>query len=287
MKSGTHLLYRLLSSHPSILMSVPKEPSYFVAPRQLRDLQPQLWRLGYWRDETRYLRLFQPGDSKPYAGEASVYYTHLPLATGVAAKIKAFNPHSRLIYIMRDPIERTISHYWHRVVYNDEYRPLQQAIEEDRRYRDVSHYAMQLAPYLEAFGPSQLKTLTLEELIGNYSETSKSIFQWLEVDPPCEIPPLAQENVGPTVMKRETRWWSALRSFSRRHELDDLLASAVGSLPAKARNYGAARTGRLVSRNEAATEDVIRFLKPLQRQETRELSALLRRQFPEWRTLNS
>ena len=142
MKSGTTLLWKLLGSHPSIYMCSPKEPSYFVEPDQLGVLQPFLWKQGYWRSEERYLKLFQSDKNELFFGEASVYYTHLPHATGVAERLNRFNPQARLIYIMRDPIERTISHYWHRVVYNDEHRTMLQAVAEDSKYCDVSYYAM-------------------------------------------------------------------------------------------------------------------------------------------------
>jgi hypothetical protein len=131
MKSGTTLLWRVLASHPAIHMSTPKEPCYFVEPSQLRRLQPWLWRERYWLRRDRYFKLFHSNESKIYAGEASVYYTHLPLATGVAERIWRFNPNARLIYIMRDPIERTISHYWHSVISNSEFRSPLRAIRED------------------------------------------------------------------------------------------------------------------------------------------------------------
>ena len=51
-------------------------------------------------------------------------YTKQPLVKGVPEKIRKFNPESRLIYIMRDPIQRTISHYWHRVRWEGEWRPI-------------------------------------------------------------------------------------------------------------------------------------------------------------------
>jgi hypothetical protein len=51
MKSGTTFLWSLLASHPSIYLCRPKEPSYFVEPTQLRELQPWLWQQGYWQNQ--------------------------------------------------------------------------------------------------------------------------------------------------------------------------------------------------------------------------------------------
>jgi Sulfotransferase domain len=169
MKSGTTFLWSLLASHPSIFVSRPKEPSYFVDPIQLRELLPWFWMQG-------------ARDAK-IVGEASVYYTHLPLASGVAERISQFNPDARLIYVMRDPIARTISHYWHRVRYEKEYRPILHAIKNDPRYLDVSFYRMQIVPYLNAFKRDQLKLLTFEELTNNTAETVPIDFSLVE----CEL----------------------------------------------------------------------------------------------------
>ena len=106
----------------------------------------------------------------------SVYYTHLPQATGVAERIRDFNPNARLIYMVRDPTERTISHYWHRVIYNSEDRSLSRAIAEDTQYCDVSYYAMQLNSYFKQFNRDQIKILTLEELIQDHDKTSQIHF---------------------------------------------------------------------------------------------------------------
>jgi hypothetical protein len=109
MKSGTTYLWNLLSSHPSIFMCRPKEPSYFVEPGQLQKLSYGIWRQGYWKSEEAYLKLFRSAGIATILGEASSYYLHLPFASGVPERICQFNPDARLIYLMRDPIERTIS----------------------------------------------------------------------------------------------------------------------------------------------------------------------------------
>ena len=83
----------------------------------------------------------------PIVGEASVHYTYLPLSSGVAEKIHRFNPDARLLYVMRDPIERTLSHYWHRVQRLGEHRSLSTAIKNDPQYTDV---ALDVFDFLEA-----------------------------------------------------------------------------------------------------------------------------------------
>src|SRR5271168_2107075 len=115
MKCATTYLGELLGAHPEVFMSSPKEPCHFVDPQVLRGVWPEMWRNGYWASDARYLALFARAGSAAVIGEASVFYSQEPLFAGVPERIVAFNQDARFIYIMRDPVERTISHYWHRV----------------------------------------------------------------------------------------------------------------------------------------------------------------------------
>ena len=103
MKSGTTTLHEYLDSHPQIAMSRIKEPGFFVEELTLR--QGEDW----------YLSLFEQDDRFRYRGESSTHYTKLPVFRGVAERLSRFNPEARLIYIMRNPIERLVSHYWHNI----------------------------------------------------------------------------------------------------------------------------------------------------------------------------
>ena len=279
MKSGTTYLYNLLASQPSIFMCRPKEPSYFVEPDQLRKLWPWGWEQGYCRNRERYVRLFQSAGTRTILGEASVYYTHLPLASGVAERIHQFNPDARLIYVMRDPIERTISHYWHRVRHHREHRSLLPAIRDDSQYRDVSNYAMQLSPYLERFKQDQIKLLTFEELTGNTNETLRSIFRWLKLDESIASVTIQPDNVTPEIVRKSIWMLHRLRQDNQ------LLCAAIDRLPSCVRRFGARMLTREVDRRNVDISEVVRYLRPLQQRQTEVLTKLIGREFPEWKTL--
>jgi hypothetical protein len=281
MKSGTTYLHSLLASHPSIFMSDPKEPCAFVEPDQLRALWPAAWDQGYWRDQERYLQLFQSAGAAKVVGTGSVYYTHLPLATGVPKRIHQFNPDSRLIYVMRDPIERAISHYWHQVRWHGEHRSLSSAIKNDPRYRDISYYAMQLAPYFELFARDQIKTLTFEELINKTEATMTSIFRWLNVDHSSAFKTVSPENVTPEAIeqRRCARLLWGLREKNR------LWQDAIDDAPESVRRFARRLVSRKVMRSSIDTSDIADYLRDLQRKQTAELTKLLGREFPEWATL--
>jgi hypothetical protein len=283
MKSGTSYLRKLLGSHPSIFMCEPDEPSYFVDPRQLRTLWPEMWDKGIWRSEEHYLRLFQSAGGAPIVGEASTNYTKRPMVSGVPERIQAFNTEARFIYLMRDPVERTISHYWHMVRYHSAPRSIATAMKRDSQYLDVSYYAMQLLPFFERFGRDRVAVLTHEQLIGNPVETMHFLYRWLGVSTAAaDVSRFGEaEHVTPEVIKmplwggipRQLWQSSALRGFAR-HFPQAIKATLSGL------------TNMNVCRRSVDTADVTKFLQPIQRKQTEELMALLGREFPEWTTLS-
>jgi hypothetical protein len=283
MKSGTTYLRKLLAAHPAIFMCEPDEPSYFVEPRELRKLWPDMWRRRIWQSEKRYLALFGQASSVPILGEASTAYTKAPMVSGVAARMQAFNPSARCIYIMRDPVERTISHYWHMVRYETEYREMATAIQCDPQFLAVSHYAAQLAPFLERFGREGVYTVTFEALVADAWATMCGIYTWLGLVPNAanrmtfEVP----EHVTPAIVsqpkaggivRRVRQWPPAERVVAR---LPPSLHRALHRL-----------TTKEVRRAEVDTTAVKRLLRPIHRRQTEELTKLLGREFPEWITLN-
>jgi Sulfotransferase family len=185
MKSATGTLHRHLKQHPDVFMCEPKEPCYFVERSQLN--WPFIEALGLWRGEEYYLQLFEGAGDATVIGESSTMYTKLPQITGVPERIAAFNPDARFIYIMRDPIERAVSHYWHTVRWDDERRTPEEALLGDPMYVDVSDYAMQLQPYLDLFDREQILVLTTEEFSRDTVPSVRRLYEWLGVDPEAAV----------------------------------------------------------------------------------------------------
>jgi len=151
MKCGTTSLHMYLDQHPDVLMSQPKEVHYFLE-----------------RNADKGVRWYQSHFSGTAAvrGESSPGYTKYPLRPGVPARMHSLLPDAKLIYILRDPVERTVSHYLHEYLRNWERRTLAEAMESfaDNPYVDASRYHMQLERYLEYYPPSQILVLTTEDL---------------------------------------------------------------------------------------------------------------------------
>jgi len=280
MKSGSTFLSHLLNLHPAIYIARPEEPSYFVAPDELRVLWPRMWEQRYWRNEETYLRLFEPAGDAPVLGEASTNYSKIPLANGVPERIALFAPDARFVYIMRDPVQRSISHYWHMVRLHGEHRAMLAALQADPGYVAVSHYAMQLAPYLALFGRERVFTLTYEELTQRTEGTIRRLYAWLGVDTFVRLPSGfdAAENVTPEEVEQLTATGSLLHHMRWSHRL-------LGSVPNELRASAKRVFSKRVRRTDVDTTTATIFLQRIQRPQTEELTAMLGRDFPEWTTL--
>jgi hypothetical protein len=175
LKCGTTSLHHYLNLHPEIAMSRPKELNFFVAELN--------WELGPDWYASHFDR------AAPVRGESSPHYTNLPRFAGVAERMRELLVDARLIYMVRDPIDRMLSHYLHNVGGGYESRGLEQALADpDSAYVARSRYAMQAEPYLERFGAERLLVVTREELRDDRAATMRRAFDFVGVDPAFSSP---------------------------------------------------------------------------------------------------
>lgn len=283
MKAGTSSLHEYLHQHPEIFMSRMKEPQYF-APHATR--WGQLWGQGNpWPEPgiDWYLKLFDEVGSVAYAGESSVSYSARPWVEDCEERIFQFNPKSRIIYLMRDPIERAISHYWYFVQDGREDRDMLTAFRRKPEYVARSNYLMQLTPYLKRFGAERVYTLTSEELSQRPDSTLKALFEWLGVDPHVPIDVSRRFNVSsPDIV--QTRRHRVPFDTAMKHWRWKRVEHAI---PKAAIRVLEKFTYRKVDKRSVAVSGAVRFLRPILEEHTRRLTDELRRDFPEWTTLYS
>lgn len=282
MKSASTTLHRLLGKHPSIAMSNPKEPCYFVDPATLKTWWPGLWRKGYWQSEQNYLDLFPHKPNASWFGESSTDYSKLPHIEGVVEKIATYDSDARILYIMRDPVQRTLSHYWHNVRLQRETRSPMAAISQDPEYRNVSHYALQLAPYFAVFGQDQVHILTFEELTADPVATVQAIYRWLEVDDRFVPPnPNRASNANSDAIVQVRPWGWRLNRIRQ--------SKAYGRIrpfvPHAARRAGVSLMQRELHPKRVDVSAVEDYLRRMQLDQVEELTKLTGRAFPEWKTL--
>jgi hypothetical protein len=99
MRCGTTSLHAALARHPQLMASRRKEVHYF-------DLQYHLGPGWYARQFPAVRRLPDGSTTRPF--ESSPYYMFDPR---VPARLRATLPGVRILFLLRDPVERAISHY--------------------------------------------------------------------------------------------------------------------------------------------------------------------------------
>ena len=274
MKSATTSLHKYLDMHPDIFMSKkPKEPDYFVK------------EINYNKGMDWYLSLFDNAANEKYLGESSTSYTKAPEFGGVPERIHDLCPDAKIIYIMRDPIERAISQYWWEVQYGAEGRTMTDAIKNSNRTLNIGNYVMQIRPYIQLFGAENVYTLTTEELVALPEETMKKIFSWLNVDADYKLADefkafnKSKENITRVV-------GSGFLSSLKETPLWDFLKKIVpSSTRLKILSFVRRNLSKPVDKNDEYRDETIAFLRPIMQKQVQELSELLGREFPEWKTL--
>jgi hypothetical protein len=212
-KCGTTSLHHYLDAHPEVSMSRRKETNYFV-------------RNGSWdRGPEWYASHFDPG--APVRGEASTDYTNLPESAGAAERIHSAVPGARLIYLVRDPLDRMASHYAHARATGVERRSLAEAISDPQdSYFMRSCYATQLKPFLELFPREQILVDTRERLLRERQATLRRIFEFAGVDASFVSPEFERiwersegkaglYSLGWRIAQRTRRWGIFLPEFLR------------------------------------------------------------------------
>jgi hypothetical protein len=225
-KAGTTSLHRYLGAHPEVYMSEMKELNFFVAEQdgavaESGRVTGPLTRAGNWsRGSWWYERQFTSAGDSGAIGEASPRYTLHPFLPGVPQRMAELVPEVKLVYIVRDPIARMVSHCMHRMHSSKESRPLERALIENSVYLDGSRYAFQIEQYMPRFSRSQLLVVVSERLRADRDRTLATIFDFIGVDPTWRDPVLASEHnvsaprrAAPRPVTRaaiSTPWWNRL-----------------------------------------------------------------------------
>ncbi|NOG53618.1 MAG: hypothetical protein HND57_04715 [Planctomycetes bacterium] len=160
MKAGTTTLYRDLLTCPDIFFPADKEPEALATDAVLSD-----------SGTADYAALFHHAAPTQRCGEASTAYTKLPDVTGVTERAKQLlGPDLKVIYIVRHPIERTISHHYHEASAGRAEFDINTAVRNHPRLVDYSRYALQITPWLETFGLAQVHVICFEQYVKNRTD---------------------------------------------------------------------------------------------------------------------
>lgn len=189
-KAGTTSLYNCLKQHPAVSPARKKEIHYFS----------QFYRKGLaW-----YLEHYPLRDDEQLSGEASPFYLFHPQS---ARRIAEVYPHIKLIVMLRDPVERAISHYHQQHRRGHEKLPMLAAFEQEPKrigkawekllrdeqtsasllqqcsYLKRGEYLSQLQRYEQYFPARQIHLIESRDFFNQPQDTLQLLYHFLEIDP--------------------------------------------------------------------------------------------------------
>ena len=190
-KSGTTDLCAYLSGHPNVFISDPKELFFFC--RDDLDVLPHTfferyeeWLAFDWEGDRerlldRYARNFEAARADQHCGEGTTVY----LPSRVAARrIEQTLPEARFVAILRNPVKRAHSAYFHHL----KMRRSTETFANHLRYEQGStlafgHYEEQLREWFDRFGRERVHVVLFEEYVRDRRGVANGVLEFLGLPP--------------------------------------------------------------------------------------------------------
>lgn len=179
-KSGTTALRDYLSQHPDIYMA-EGEVRYYNQEKNYK--QGLSWYEKHFLDRT----------NEKAVGEKTPSYMYL---SDVPEKMHKDNPNVKLIFMMRNPVDRAYSDYWMGRLKGKFNFPFCEIEKHKKLFLEVGEYAEQIKRYLKYFPMEQMFFIISEEFRANRDEEMKKVLRFLEVDENFNFPDLEDKHVG-------------------------------------------------------------------------------------------
>jgi hypothetical protein len=151
----------------------------------------QIYQARFKTDIKSYCKQFQKVSSEIAIGETCPSYLYMPKA---AERIKSYIPDTKLIAILRDPIDRAYSNFLHHLRYQaEDSEDFSKAIEAENwriennwwwgfHYVNAGFYFEQIKRYFNLFEANQIKVYLYEDLKANPVKVMQDIYGFLNVD---------------------------------------------------------------------------------------------------------
>jgi len=191
-KSGTTSLYHYLKQHPEIYMSSIKEPKFITSQFltfPFKGIGDENIEKNVIRSFREYCNLFKYVSNEKLIGEASadnLYYYEKAINY-----IRKYLQQLKIIIIIRNPMDRAFSAFWHLKRNNRESLSFEEGIRKEKKrkennwefiwfYTEVGFYYNQVKAYLDNF--NQVKIYLFDDLKKDGLGLVKDIYKFLGVD---------------------------------------------------------------------------------------------------------
>lgn len=187
-RSGTTYLARNLENHPSIAIASSNDDP-FANDLHFFDINTPKGMENYQRGVDWYFQQFQHVPDDILVGEKTADYLVDPDSPKL---IKTLLPEIKLIAILRDPVERAQSHFWHSRHRLPVGLTLSDLAQQQRDENEVwvlesGFYSRQLDRYFQYFDRNQILILFHEDIQSSPNQTLQTICKFLGVEASIEF----------------------------------------------------------------------------------------------------
>jgi len=191
-KCGSTWLATCLDEHPQVTIALEKEPNFFV--KRLSAFNGKI-NENYMKDWNWYKECFAHAKENSKLGDMSINLIHnIPEAP---LNIKKYFPNAKFIVMLRDPVKRTYSHYWHEKL-RDKVPGVPKTFEEALKNKELlfrSNYYSQLSEWFKVFPQDQFFIILDIDLKKDVLAIWKSLCSFLDIDTNF-IPPSLYKKVN-------------------------------------------------------------------------------------------
>lgn len=180
-KAGTTSLFHYLESHPEVFVPKIKEPHFFSSP----EVKNTYYKTKIIDNQETYNSLFTSDNPYKAIGDFSSSYL---FNNNSAKRIKSFNPKAKIIIVLRNPVERALSHYLMDFSLGYINVPLLDVINNKKQYKafyqqyiELGFYSKQIEAYKQHFSSSQIKILLSDNLYTNTNAVLEELFGFIGV----------------------------------------------------------------------------------------------------------
>jgi hypothetical protein len=175
MRSATTTLCDALARHPHVYMSDPKELNFFSSDET------------FARGWDWYRSQFAQTNGKLAIGEGTTNYTKQSLYPRAAERLAKSIPEAKLIYIVRHPLQRILSHWLHLLRMGQVLPTIAEAIKQAPDMLDISLYWKQISAYRRFFSDDRIFVAFVDDLVASPDEVIAHCSKFLGLEPFAEV----------------------------------------------------------------------------------------------------
>jgi hypothetical protein len=194
MKSATSSLHTILADHERIFIPEPEihffsiddpiqHPPFFLGTKG--EFRSQDYERDFDRNVRWYRQFFASACDDQVIGEDSTVYLAAPEAP---ERIRQLLPNVKLIFLLRNPVDRTYSHYWHRVRKGYATHRFEHELRHGPCTLHIrSFYKPQIQRYYRVFPEDQIKVILFERFVESTQQVVDEVCAFLRIETSIDL----------------------------------------------------------------------------------------------------